>query len=58
VLRIHSETFCLLVFAAASIALRSSAVKRTGTMRPFAVPFGSFGRPILAFFWLKTPSLL
>jgi hypothetical protein len=41
----HSETFCLLAFAAASIAFRSSPVKRTGTILPFAVPFGSLGRP-------------
>jgi hypothetical protein len=33
-------------------------VKRTGTILPFAAPFGSLGRPILAFFCAKVPSLL
>ena len=59
-LLIHSETVCLLARAAAAITFRSSAVKRTGTMRPLAVPLGSFGLPtFLAFFcWLKVLKLL
>src|SRR5256885_16265070 len=57
VLRIHCETVCLLALAAASIALVSSDVKRTGTIFPFAWPFGSLGRPILAFRF-KLPRLL
>ncbi len=44
-LRIHPETVCLLDRAAPLIALRTSILKRTGTMRPLASPFGSFGRP-------------
>jgi hypothetical protein len=58
VLRIHSETFWLLAFARAAIAFRSSNAKRTGTILPFASPFGSLGRPILAFFWAKASRLL
>src|ERR1039458_6013620 len=52
--------FCLLFFARAAIAFRSSGAKRTGTILPFASPFGSFGRPtFLDFFcWLKTSKLL
>lgn len=46
VLLIHSETVILLAFAADSTALMASGENRTGTMRPFAFPFGSFGRPI------------
>jgi hypothetical protein len=40
----------LLAFAAAVMAFKASAVKRTGTIRPFASPFGSLGRPTLALF--------
>jgi len=40
VFRIHSERLCLLAFAAAAIAFRSLPVKRTGTIRPLASPFG------------------
>jgi hypothetical protein len=58
VLRIHSETFCLLAFARAAIAFRSSGAKRTGTILPFAAPLGSLGRPILAFFCAKVSRLL
>src|SRR5208283_4950299 len=60
VLRIHSERDCFAFRAARSIALRVCAVKRTGTMRPFASPFGSLGRPtLLGFFcWLKASKLL
>jgi len=60
VLLIHSETVWLLAFAAASIAFKSSGRKRTGTIRPFASPFGSLGRPtLLAFFgWGKGSELL
>lgn len=59
-LLIHSDRPWLLAFAAASNAFRSSAVKRTGTIRPLACPFGSFGRPtFLVFFcWLKASKLL
>lgn len=44
--RIHSETVFRLARAANSMRFRSSALKRTGTIRPLASPFGSFGRPI------------
>src|SRR5579864_1465158 len=47
VLLIHSDTVTFFSFAFASIARRCSAVKRTGTMRPFAALFGSVGRPTL-----------
>ena len=49
-----------LALAAAAIAFRSSAVKRTGTMRPLATPLGILGRPtFLAFFCCaKVPKLL
>ena len=60
-LSIHSETFCLLALAAAVIRLTSSALKRTGMMRPLASPFGSWGRPIfflVLFCWLKASKLL
>jgi len=50
--RIHSESFRLLAAAFAVIRFISSALKRTGTMRPFASPFGSFGRPIFFAFGL------
>jgi TPR repeat protein len=46
VLRIHSETFWLLAVAAVVMRFTSSALKRTGTIRPLASPFGSLGRPI------------
>jgi hypothetical protein len=58
VLRIHSETFCSLAFAAASIAFVSCAVNRTWITRPIASPLGSLGRPILAFFCAKVSRLL
>ena len=45
VLRIHSDKTCPLALAATSMAFKSSVVKRTGTMRPLAWPFGSLGRP-------------
>jgi hypothetical protein len=45
VLRIHPESDCLLDFAAAEMAFKSSALKRTGTMRPLASPFGNLGLP-------------
>jgi hypothetical protein len=51
--RIHSETFWWLAFAAASIAFRSSPVKRTGTILPLAVPFGSLGRPTFLDFFCR-----
>jgi hypothetical protein len=35
----------LLALALAAIAFKSSPLKRTGTIRPIAVPFGSFGGP-------------
>lgn len=57
-LRIHSETFWLLALARAAIAFRSFGAKRTGTILPFAAPFGSLGRPILAFFCAKVFRLL
>jgi hypothetical protein len=44
VFRIHSDSFLSLALAAASIAFRSSTVKRTGTILPLASPFGSLGR--------------
>lgn len=46
VLLIHSEIFWSLALAAAAMRLTSSALKRTGTIRPLASPFGNFGRPI------------
>jgi hypothetical protein len=58
VLRIHSEIDCLLALAALAIDFRSSGAKRTGTILPFASPFGSLGRPILAFFCAKVLCLL
>ncbi len=57
-LRIHSETFWLLALAFDAIAFRSSSAKRTGTILPFASPFGSLGRPILDFFCVKGSRLL
>jgi hypothetical protein len=45
--RIHSDIDCFPAFAACSKAFKFSAVKRTGTMWPFASPFGSLGRPTL-----------
>ena len=45
VLRIHSDKIWPLAFAAASMAFKSSVVMRTGTIRPFASPLGSLGRP-------------
>jgi hypothetical protein len=52
VLLIHSDTVWLLRLAAAVIAFRSSERNRTGTMRPFASPLASLGRPgFLGFFW-------
>jgi len=47
----------LLALALAAIAFRSSAAKRTGTIRPFASPFGSFGRPALRLLFIH-PSIL
>jgi hypothetical protein len=58
VLRIHSETFWSAALARAAIAFRSSIAKRTGTILPLASPFGSLGRPILAFFCAKVFRLL
>jgi hypothetical protein len=52
----NAETVCLLARDASAIAFRSSAVKRTGTIRPLAVPFGNRGRPSLAFFCAKVSS--
>ena len=60
VLRIHSERLWRLRFAAAVMAFKFSALKRTGTIRPFACPFGRFGLPTLLgfFIWRKAPKLL
>jgi hypothetical protein len=44
--------------AAIATAFRSSAVKRTGTILPFASPFGILGRPTLAFFCCANSRLL
>src|SRR5947208_3306403 len=45
---------CLLALACASIAFRSSKVKRTGTIFPLASPLGSLGRPtFLGFFCIS-----
>src|SRR5439155_23508095 len=59
-LHTNSETVCFLALAAISIVRKSSRVKRTGTIRPLASPFGSFGRPtFLGFFCrAKVPELL
>ncbi len=57
-LLIHSETVTFLARAACSIAFRSSPVKRTGTIRPFASPFAILGRPTLAFFGCANSRLL
>jgi hypothetical protein len=54
VLLIHSETFCFLALAAAVMRCTSSALNRTGTMRPLASPLGSLGRPILGLVALGT----
>ena len=50
----------MLALAAAATAFRSSAVRRTCTVRPLASPFGSFGRPTLLALlcWLKASKLL
>src|SRR5579859_7766421 len=56
-LRIHSETVCFFALAAAAIALKSSPLNRTGTILPFACPFGSFGLPTLLVFF-KASKLL
>ena len=60
VLRIHSETVCLLVLALASIARSSSGVTRTRKVPAFALPFGSGGRPAFLVFLcrLKASELL
>jgi hypothetical protein len=59
VLRIHSETVLPLALAADVIFLISSALKRTGKIRPFASPFGSFGLPgFLRFFGCSKVSQL
>lgn len=57
-LRIHSERLCFFVRAAVIIALRASPVKRTGTMRPFAAPFGSGGLPTFLRFGFTASKLL
>ena len=58
-LRIHSEMVFLLAFAACATAFMSSGVNRTGTMRPFASPFGSLGRPtFLGLFRFKVSIIL
>ena len=50
-LRIHSETVIFFALADAVIRFKSSPLNRTGTIRPLASPFGSFGRPgFLGFF--------
>jgi len=48
----------LSLLAASVIRFISAGLKRTGTILPFAVPFGSFGLPGLRFFWLTTFELL
>src|ERR1022692_5224874 len=59
VLRIHSETFCLLAFAALLNRSCSAFANRTGTILPFASPFGSLGLPtFLGFCWFATFELL
>ena len=58
-LRIHSETVLPLALAAAVIFLISSALNRTGTIRPFASPLGNFGLPgFLRFFGCSKVSQL
>lgn len=59
-LRIHSEIVICLALALAAMRFKSSALNRTGTMRPFASPLGSFGRPgFLVFFCgSKVPEFL
>jgi hypothetical protein len=51
--RTHSDTVWLLALAEVSIRFTSSSRNRTSTVRAFASPFGSFGRPgFLGFgFW-------
>ena len=59
VLRIHSETFCLFAFAALLNRSCSAFANRTGTILPFASPFGSLGLPtFLGFCWFATFELL
>src|ERR1039457_4300052 len=59
VLRIHSETFCLLAFAALLNRSCSAFANRTGTILLFASPFGSLGLPtFLGFCWFATFELL
>jgi hypothetical protein len=59
VVRIHSETVCLLALAAFSTRWRSSGLKRTCTGVPFASPLGSFGRPtFLGLGWVGISVLL
>jgi hypothetical protein len=48
VLLTHSDTVVWFARAAASIRLMSWGLNLIGTIRPFASPFGSFGRPIFA----------
>ena len=59
-LRIHSETLCLLALAVDSIARNSPSVTRTQRVPALAFPLGSGGRPaFLRFFCcLKVPELL
>src|ERR1019366_10525148 len=59
VLRIHSETFCLLALAALLKRSCSAFANLTGTILPFASPFGSLGLPtFLGFCWFATFALL
>jgi hypothetical protein len=60
VLRIQSETVCLLAFALDSIARSSSGVTRIRKVPTFAAPFGSGGRPAFLGFglWLILSKLL
>ena len=56
ILRAHSDTPAPL--AAFSIAFNSDGVTRARTMQLFASPFGSFGRPILDFYFCATKILV
>src|SRR5258708_4675747 len=59
VLRIHSDRFCLLAFAALSNVRNSSVVARMRSISALAFPLGSLGRPTgFGLGWLGIVSVL
>jgi hypothetical protein len=59
VLRIHSDTVCLLAFALVSNARNSAGVTRIRKVSALASPLGSAGRPgLFGLGWLGIAELL